>query len=73
VGVAPPFAGVAVKITFDPEQIEVALAPILTDGITVGLTVIVIVFDVAAGVVTQESEDVITTETWSPFAREAFW
>ena len=39
--------GVAVKITFVPEQIVVAVAAILTAGATVALTVIVIELDVA--------------------------
>jgi len=43
----PPLVGVAVKITLVPEQIVVADAPILTDGMTVGFTVMVIVLDVA--------------------------
>jgi len=41
--------GVAVKITLVPEQIDVALAAILTEGVTVGLTVMVIELDVAVG------------------------
>ena len=64
--------GVAVKITFVPEQIDVALAAILTEGVTVGLTVIVIELDVAVGWVTQVSEEVITTVTTSLFARVEF-
>ena len=39
--------GVAVKITFVPEQIVVAVAAMLTDGIRIGFTVMVIALDVA--------------------------
>ena len=39
--------GVAVNVTLVPTHIVVALAPILTLAINIGLTVIVIVFDVA--------------------------
>ena len=62
----------AVKITFVPEQIVVALAAMLTVGATVPLTVIVIAFEVAVGCVTQVSEEVITTVTTSLLARVAF-
>ena len=65
--------GVAVKVTFVPEQIVVAVAAILTDGATVPLTVIVIALDVAVDCVTQESEEVITTVTTSLLASDAFW
>ena len=65
--------GVAVKITFVPEQTDVALAEMLTEGMTVGLTVIVIELDVAVGCVTQDSEEVITTVITSLFERLAFW
>ena len=47
-GEAPPFTGVAVKVTGVPPQIEVpGLAAILTEGVTVGLTVIVSALEVA--------------------------
>ena len=62
----------AVKITFVPEQIADAVAPILTDGLTVGLTVIVIELDVAVGCVTQVNEEVIITATTSLFASVEF-
>ena len=65
--------GVAVKVTFVPEQIVVAVAAILTDGATVPLTVIVIALDVAVDCVTQASEEVITTVTTSLLASDAFW
>ena len=64
--------GVAVKVTFVPEQIVVAVAAILTDGATVPLTVIVIALDVAVGCVTQVSEEVITTVTTSLLASDTF-
>ena len=65
--------GVAVKITLVPEQIVVAVAPIVTDGITVGFTVTVIALDVAVGCVTQVNEEVMTTVITSLFARVVFW
>ena len=64
--------GVAVKITFVPEHIVVALAETLTEGTTFGLTVIVIAFDVAVGCVTQLNDEVITTVTTSLLASVAF-
>lgn len=70
---APPFVGVAVKITLVPEQIVVALAAILTDGVTVVVTVIVIALDVALTGTAQTDEEVITTVTISVLANAAFW
>ena len=51
----------------------VAVAEILTAGVTGEVTVIVIALDVAVGCVTQVKEEVITTVTTSLFARAAFW
>ena len=65
--------GVAVKITLVPEQIVVAVAAMLTDGVTVVVTVMLIALDVAVGCVTQVKEDVITTVITSLFASAAFW
>ena len=65
--------GVAVKITLVPEQMVVAVAPILTTGVTIEFTVIVIALDVAVGCVTHAREDVMTTVTTSLFIRPAFW
>ena len=64
--------GVAVNVTLVPEQIVVAVATILTDGVTVELTVMVIALEVAVDCVTQVNEDVITTVTTSLLARAAF-
>ena len=56
-----------------PAQIvEPGAAAILTDGVTLGVTVIVMVLLVAVSEVTQAKLEVITTEIWSPFARAAF-
>ena len=60
-------------MTFVPEQIVVALAPILTDGVAVDPTVIVIALDVAVVGFAQGIEDVITTVTTSLLASAAFW
>ena len=69
----PPFVGVAVNTTFVPVQIVLpGLAAMLTDGTTVAVTVIVIVFDVAVAGLAQPSDDVITTLTTSPFTNAEF-
>ena len=57
------------NVTLLPEQIEVELAVIETDGVT-ELVVIVMVLDVAVDVVVQLAFDVMVTVTWSPLARE---
>ena len=41
--------GVAVNVTLVPAQIVVAVAAMLTDGVTAGFTIIVIALDVAVG------------------------
>ena len=64
--------GVAVNITLVPEQIVVAVAPILTAGVTVAVTVMVIALDVALAGLAQAIEDVMTTVTTSLFIRAAF-
>ena len=68
----PPLVGVAVKITLVPEQIVVAVAPILTAGVTVVVTVMVIALDVTVAGFAQVTEDVITTVTTSLLIRPAF-
>ena len=55
-----------------PEQIVVAEAPIVTDGVTVELTVIVIELEATLAGVAQAMDDVITTFTTSLLARAAF-
>ena len=65
--------GVAVKITLVPAQMVVAVALILTAGVTGAVTVIVMALDVAVGCVTQVSEVVMTTVITSLFTRTAFW
>ena len=68
----PPFAGVAVNVTFVPIQIILpGFATMLTDGVTVDVT-IVIPFDVAVVGLAQASEEVITTVIISPFANTLF-
>ena len=70
---APPFVGVAVNVTFVPAQIELpGFAEMLTDGVTVGVTVIVMALDDVMLGNTQESDDNITQTTWSPFANALF-
>ena len=67
-GVAPPFTGVAVKVTEVPEQIVCpGEAAIETLTGTVGVTCIVNVLEVAGLPVTQGAVDVIATVTASLF------
>jgi len=65
--------GVAVKITLVPAHIVVAVAPILTDGVTVVVTVMLIAFDVALAGTAHAREEVITTVITSLFTSAAFW
>jgi hypothetical protein len=58
--------GVAVKVTEAPTQIAVELATIFTDGVTDGVTVIVIELDVVGEPVAQLKLDVMITVTTSP-------
>ena len=63
--------GVAVNVTLVPEQMLVAEADTATDGVTTGLTVMVIVEDVAVVGDAQVAVDVITHVMVLPFASEA--
>ena len=59
------------KVTFVPGQIAPdGLATMLTDGVTTGFTVIVIVFEVAVVGETQLAFEVIITLTTSPIFSE---
>ena len=65
--------GVAVNVTCVPVQIVLpGLAAMLTDGVIVAVTAIVMSFDVAVAGLAQASDDVITTVTISPFSHVAF-
>ena len=64
--------GVAVNVTLVPEQIVVALAPMVTDGEAVELTVIVIALEAILAGVAQTMDDVITTATTSLLASVEF-
>jgi hypothetical protein len=57
-----------VNVTDVPEQMLLALAAIVTTGVTSVLTSIVIVFEVAGLPVTHVSSEVNTQVTWSLFA-----
>jgi len=70
--VVPPLVGVAVKVTFVPEQIVVAEAEILTLTGRLGFTVMVTVLEVAGLPVAQVALDVNTQVTTSLFARVEF-
>ena len=66
--------GVAVNVTLVPEQIVLpGFAAILTDGITVDVTVIVIEFDVTGFGLAQPMDEVISTVIIFPFVNELFW
>jgi hypothetical protein len=65
----PPFVGVAVKITFVPEQMTVEVAAIETLTGRFGLTVIVMLFEAAGLPLAQVAEEVRMQFTISPFAR----
>ena len=60
------------NVTLVPAQIVVALAPMLTDGVTFAVTVIVIAFDVAVVGLAHAMDEVITTVTTSPFTNVEF-
>ena len=62
----PPLVGVAVKVTPSPEHTGLALAAIVAEGVTFGVTPIVIQFDFAVGEVTQLALEVIIQHTTSP-------
>lgn len=65
--------GVAVNVTDVPVQIVLpGLADMLTDGVTVAVTTIVILLLVAVAGEAHEALLVITQVTTSPFARAAF-
>ena len=60
--------GVAVNVTGSPIQIVVEDAAMLTEGVTLEFTVMVMVLEVAGEPVAQLELDVITTVITSPFA-----
>ena len=62
----PPFVGVAVNVTEEPEQIVVAEAAIETEGTTVEFTVITTELDVTGEPVAQVELEVIITVTVCP-------
>lgn len=64
----PPFVGVAVNVTDVPAQI-VDVPEIATEGVMVGLTVIVTVFEVAVAGLEHDKPEVITQFTVFPFAK----
>ena len=59
-GEVPPFVGVGVNVTLDPEQIVVVLVAIESAGTTFVVTLIVIGAEVAVGVVKQFALEVTT-------------
>jgi hypothetical protein len=67
--VAPPLVGVAVKVVVAPEQMDVALAAILTEGAVTAVVLIVMPLDVAVGVVIQLASEVSSQVITSPFAK----
>ena len=65
----PPLPGVAVNVTLWLGHIDVSFETILTAGVTVGFTVIVIIFEVAGLPVTPPRFEVITQLTVCPLVR----
>jgi hypothetical protein len=68
----PPFTGVGVKVTGVPGHIDVLEATMVTEGVTVGFTTIVIGLEVAVGVLAHPIVEVITHETTSALAKNEF-
>ena len=69
----PPFVGVAVNVTLVPAQIVLpGLAAIITDGITLPVTVILILFDVAVVGLAQGALLVNTQLTTSSLTNDEF-
>lgn len=64
-------AGVAVKVTEVPAHMVVAEAPMVTEGTTVGLTVMVMALEVAVAGEAQAAVDVMTQVITLPLARVA--
>ena len=64
-GVLPPLTGVAVNVTDEPVQVGLnpEVIPIVTDGATCCVTVIVMVFDVTTAAVTHGAVEVIVQVT----------
>ncbi len=67
VGMVPPFVGVAVNVAPEPAQIDVVDAVILTDGVTLGVTVITILLLFAVVGDAHAAFDVIVKDTVAPF------
>jgi hypothetical protein len=65
----PPFVGVAVKVTLLPEHMLEAETPMATLGVKLGLTVMVMLFEVAVLAVWHVLLAVITQLTTSPFTK----
>jgi hypothetical protein len=61
----PPFTGTAAKTTTVPAQTVVDDAVMVTDGVTIGFTVILMVLDTTVLVVAQPAFDVNSHATWS--------
>ena len=67
-------AGVAVNITLVPVQIVVpGAADMLTDGVMVAVTDMVMALEVAGLGLAQLIDEVITQVTISPFTKVEFW
>ncbi len=64
-GALPPLLKADVKVTVAPEQIDISLAAIVTNGVTLSVTVIVMLLLVAVLEVSHVLLEVITTLTTS--------
>src|ERR1017187_3302458 len=72
-GETPPFVGVAVKVTLVPEQTVLEVfAAILTEGVTLPVTLIVTVFELAVDDVIHAALEVRIHVTRSPFTNVLF-
>jgi hypothetical protein len=67
----PPFVGVAVNVTAVPEQIVVVWAAMLSAGLTVLPTTIVIVLEVAVVGLAHDAVEVSTHVTVAPLVKPA--
>jgi hypothetical protein len=70
-GAAPPFVGVAVKVTLVPEQILLEDAAIVITGVTCAVTVIAILLDKTEATEAQLALLVSKQLTTSPFTNAA--
>ena len=69
-GVVPPLVGIAVNVTLVPRQMGFADAMMLMLAVKIGLTIMLIEFDVAGELVTQGALLAMIQVIASPFTKE---